>query len=200
MDAKGGVAETSADDGDEGGGDSDAPESEHKDLPARCFGWIMAIVVGSDRAPAGGARKADSHKREPGACESEPGVKSGNRGVDMWCCLANQDAEKDDGHDPGIFLIRVDQRKAEDRDEVADHSDDDTAHRDGHLVVGHGRQDLTTDNDVDDGKAGAKDNVQDRAELCAVEAEGVSRRCDGTKTKLEECMSVRKDREWGRHL
>ena len=134
FDAEGGVAEAGADDGDEGGGDGDTPDGEHEDLPARCVGRIVAVVVCSDGAPAGGARKADSHEREPRACESETCVKSGNRGIDIRCCLADQDAEKDDGQNPGIFLVGVDQGKSEDRDEVADHDDDDAADGDGHGV------------------------------------------------------------------
>jgi hypothetical protein len=98
--------------------------------------------------------------------------------------LAVEDTHEDEGYDPGVLLVGVDESEAEDGHDVADYGDDHAADGDGHAVVGHGREHLADDDDVDDGEAAADDDVQEGAELGAPEAEGVAGGGDGAETEL----------------
>ena len=99
--------------------------------------------------------------------------------------MSDQNAEDDESRDPGVLLVGMDDGKAEDGDHVADDCDDHTPNCNTHGVVRHGRQDLTNDDDVHHRKTTADDHVEDRAELRAVETEGVPRSSNGTETKLK---------------
>lgn len=92
----------------------------------------------------------------------------------MWCRLTDEDAEEDEGYRPEIFLKCVDYGEAEDRHDVRDDGDDDATNADCHGVIGNGTQDLTTDNNVDHGKAAADQDVENGTKLGAPKAEGIS--------------------------
>jgi len=78
----------------------------------------------------------------------------------------------------------MDEREAKDGDQVADHSDDDTAYGDSHIVVGDSRQDLPDDNNIDDCETAADNDIEEGAELSAIETKRVSRSRNCTKTSL----------------
>ena len=57
----------------------------------------------------------------------------------------------------------MDHGEAEDGDEVGNDGDDDTANANSHGIVGDGAEGLTTDDDVDDGKPTADEDIEDGA-------------------------------------
>ena len=105
-------------------------------------------------------------------------------GTDVGACLAVHDCEEDEGDDPGILFECVDEREAEDGDDVGDYGDDHTAYADAHVIVGDGGEHLAGDHDVDDCETSADYNVQDGAQLCAPESEAVSR----CRNLTESCL------------
>jgi len=84
----------------------------------------------------------------------------------------------------------MNEREAEDRNYVADYCNDDTAYCDGHCVIWDGREDLSHDDNVHDRETAADYYVEDWAELCTVEAEGVTGGSDCAETKLSKIRFV----------
>ena len=78
----------------------------------------------------------------------------------------------------------MDQREAEDRDDITDDCDDNAANGDGHGISGHGREDLADDDNVYYGESTSDDHIENRAELCTPETERVTRCYDCTHTEL----------------
>ena len=103
--------------------------------------------------------------------------------------LPYQDTEKDEGHDPGIFLESMNHGEAEDGHQVGDHRDNDTANADSQGIVRDGVEGLTTNDDVDNSKTASDEDVENRAQFGAPEAKGISGCSDGTETKLDMLLA-----------
>lgn len=184
-DGKGSIAERCADDGHKYGWKSHTPEGQHEDLDPVGGGGIMAVVICCNRTPPGGRGEADRQEGEEGTGKTETRVGAWGVRVNVRCSLPYQDTEKDEGHDPGIFLESMNHSEAEDGHQVGDDGDNDTANADGQSIVRDGVKGLTTNDDVDNSKTPSDDDVENRAQFGAVEAKGISGCSDGTETKLD---------------
>jgi hypothetical protein len=60
------VSEAGADDGHEDRGDRDSGQGQTEDLPGLGVGWVVAVVVGGDGAPARCIREVDGEEAEEG--------------------------------------------------------------------------------------------------------------------------------------
>ena len=72
----------------------------------------------------------------------------------------------------------MDYCEAKDRDHVGNDSYDDTAHTDGHRIIGNSAEDLAANDNVHDGKAATNKNIEDRRQFGTPETKGVSRAGD----------------------
>ena len=84
----------------------------------------------------------------------------------------------------------MNESEPENRNHVGDHGDDYAAYSKRHTVVRDGSEDLSNHHDVDDSESASNDDVENRAEFCAIEAERVSRGSDLTETKLGQVRAV----------
>ena len=123
----------------------------------------MAVVICCNRTPSRGRGEADGQKGEEGTGKTETRVEAWGARVNVRRGLPYQDAEKDEGHNPGIFLESMNHGKAEDRHKVGDHRDNDTANADSQRIVRDGAEGLTTNDDVDNSKTPSDDDVENRA-------------------------------------
>ena len=199
-DGKGSIAERCANDGHKYGWKSHTPEGQHEDLGSVCGGGIMAVIICCNRTPSGGRGEADGHEGEERTGQTETRVEAWGVRVNVRCSLPDQDTEKDEGHDPGIFLESMNQGEAEDGHQVGNHCDNDTANADSHSIVRDSAEGLTTNDDVDNSKTTSDEDVENRAQFGAPEAKGISGCSDGTETKLDMLLvrGVSKGRESGR--
>jgi hypothetical protein len=162
-DGNGSIAKRCANDGHKYGWKSHAPECQHKDLDSVCGSGIMAVVICCNRTPSGGRGEADGHKGEEGTSKTETSVEAWGARVNVRRSLPYQDAEKDEGHDPSIFLEGMNHGEAEDGHKVGDHRDNDTADTDSQSIVRDGAKGLTTNDDVDNSKTPSDEDVENRA-------------------------------------
>jgi len=188
-DGNGSIAERSAKDGRKYGRKSNTPECQHEDLDSVCGGGIMAVVICCNRTPSRGRGEADGQEGEEGTGKTETRVEAWGVRVNVRRSLSYQDTEKDEGHDPGIFLESMNHGEAEDGHQVGDHGDNDTANADSHGVVRDGAEGLTTNDDVDNGKTASDEDIEKRAQFSAPESKGISGCSDGTETKLGHAVS-----------
>lgn len=157
----GSVSKAGADDSYEYRGDGDAEECKREDLPGFCVGGVVAIVVCGDGAPTRSRGEVDGHEAEPRAGERKTMVLGGKAGVDFIAHFANQDQHQDEGYNPRVLFVCVDQGESEDRDHIADYGDDYTAYGDCHGVVGDGGENLSNHHYVDNCESTSNDNVED---------------------------------------
>jgi len=188
-DGNGGIAERCANDGHKYGWKSYTPECQHEDLDSVCGGGIMAVVICCNRTPSGGRGEADGQEGEEGTGKTETRVEAWGVRVNVRRSLPYQDTEKDEGHDPGIFLESMNHGEAEDGHQVGDHRDNDTANADSQGIVRDGAEGLTTNDDVDNCKTASDEDVENRAQFGAPEAKGISGCSDGTETKLDMLLA-----------
>ena len=184
-DGNGSIAERCANDGHKYGWKSHTPECQHKDLDSVCGGGIMAVVICCNRTPSGGRGEADGQEGEEGTGKTETRVEARGVRVNVRRSLPQQDTEKDEGYDPGIFLESMNHGEAEDRHQVGDHRDNDTANADSQGIVRDSAEGLTTNDDVDNSKTTSDKDVENRAQFGAPEAKGISGCSNGTETKLD---------------
>jgi hypothetical protein len=144
----------------------------------------MAVVIGRNRTPTGGGRETDGQEGEEGAGKTEAGIEAWGIGVNVRRSLAYQDTQKDKGRNPGVSLKSVNHGEAEDGNEVGDDGNNDTANADGHGVVGDSTEDLAANDDVDNGKPASDEDIENGAQLGAIEAKRISRCSDSTETEL----------------
>ena len=115
--------------------------------------------------------------------------------IDIRRRLSNQDTEKDKGPNPRVLFEGVNQGESEYGDYVGDDGDDDDSHSYAESIVRYCAEDLTDDDIVHDCETAPDYHVEDGAKLCTPPAEGVTRGCDGAKTKLgqvsERCSLIR---------
>lgn len=84
--------------------------------------------------------------------------------------LAEDDEEDDEGRDPAVELVVVDDFVAEEGDEEGRSCDDNDACKAGKIVI-HSVEELGANYDVDGGPTNASEDVEDGDDLRAVPAE-----------------------------
>ena len=195
LNGKSGIADAGPYDGHKYSWNSDAPECQHEDLDPACFCGIVTVVIRCNRAPAGGRGEADGHEGEEGAGKRQASVEAGDTRVNVRCGLAYQDTHQDEGSNPGVFFKGMDHGETKDGNEVGDDGNDNTADADGHGVIRDGAEDLTTNDDVDDGKTTSDKDVEHRAQLRSPEAKGIPGCSNGTETKLSGALAEHDKKE-----
>lgn len=83
---------------------------------------------------------------------------------------------QDQCQNPRVFLEGMDNAEAEKGNHITNYSDDDDSDCNSHLVVRHRAENLSSHNKIDHHVSTANYDIEDGAELCAPETEGVSRR------------------------
>ena len=186
----GDVAEEGPHHDGEGHGDEHAEVGEHEDFPPGRADGVLHVVVAGDAAPAGGVGEGEGDHREIGTCAGHATVDAGGRGVHVWGDLPGENQQENEGCDPGVFFVGVDDGEAKDGDDVAYYGHDDDPDRDAHAVVGNSGEDLADYDEVHDEEAAAYDYVEHRTEFGAPETETIAGDGDLAEAELQNCALV----------
>lgn len=79
--------------------------------------------------------KTHSQDAQKCAGTGQARVLAWDGGIDVWSGLADENQKEDEGDDPRILLIGVNDGVAEYRDKVGDNRYDNNSNGNGHLVI-----------------------------------------------------------------